>query len=76
MHVRLTDLDIVQAHHRIDVDRVLFGALAHDLPVDLTLGRHINYEVAANLSLAAEAPPRRKRPALFRVSLLDLAPRT
>ena len=74
LHVRLADFDIVQPDDRIDVDRVLLGALAHDLAVDLALRRHVDDELAANLGLAAEPPPRRKRSALIGIALLDLAP--
>ena len=48
------DLDIVQADDRIDLDRMRLGALAHDLTVDLALGRHVDDEIAADLRLAAE----------------------
>jgi len=46
----------VQADDRIDVDRVLFGALAYDLAVNLAFRRNVDDELAANLGLAAEAP--------------------
>ena len=74
VHVRLADLDVMQAHHRIDFDRMLFGALAHDLAMDLALGRHVDDEIAADLRLAAEPPSRRQRAALVGVALLDRVP--
>ena len=41
MHVGLGDLDIMQPHDRIDVDRMRLGALAHDLPMHLAFrGEH------------------------------------
>ena len=59
MHVGLGDLDVVQPHDGIDVDRVRLGALAHDLPMHLALGRHVDDEIAADLRLAAEPAARR-----------------
>ena len=69
------DLDVVQPHDRIDLDRMRLGALAHDLPVDLALGRHVDDEVAADPRLAAEAAARRSGAALVGVALLDRVPR-
>ena len=51
------------------------AALAHDLPVDLAFGRHVDDEVAADPRLAAEPPAGRKGAALLDVALLDRAPR-
>ena len=63
VHVRLGDLDVIEADDRIDLDRMALGALAHDLPVDLAFGRHVDDEIAANPGLAAEPPAgRRTRP--------------
>ena len=74
VHVGLGDLDVVEADDRIDLDRMAFGALADDLPMDLAFGRHVDDEIAANPGLAAEPPARRKRPALRGVAALDRAP--
>ena len=74
MHVRLADLDVVEAHDRIDLDRMRFGALADHLPVDLALGRHINNKIAANPGLAAEPSAWRKLPALRGIASLGLSP--
>ncbi len=53
---------------------MLLGALAHHLPVDLALGRHVDDEVAADLRLAAEPPPWRELSALVDVALFDFVP--
>ena len=74
VHVRLGDLDVVEAHDRIDLDRMRFGALADHLPVDLAFGRHINDKIAANPGLAAEPSARRKLPALRGIASLGLSP--
>ena len=44
--VRLADLDVVQPDDRVDLDRVRVGLLAHDLPVQLALRRHVDDQVA------------------------------
>ena len=75
VHVRLGDLDVVEAHDRVDLDRMSLGALAHNLPVDLAFRRHVDDEIAANPGLAAEPPAGRKRSALRGVAALDLSPR-
>ena len=49
----LGDLDVVEAHDGIDLDRMGFGELPHDLPMDLTLGWDVDDEIAANPRLAA-----------------------
>ncbi len=74
MHVGLGDLDIMQPHDGIDLDGVRLGALAHDLPVNLALRRHVDNQVAADLRLTAEPPPRLQRPALVDIALLDRVP--
>ena len=74
VHVRLGDLDVAKAHDRIDFDRMGFGALAHDLAMDLAFGRHVDDEIAAYPGLASESPAGGKRSALFGVTALDLAP--
>ena len=55
VHVGLGDLDIMQPHHRIDVDRMGLGALAHDLAVHLALGRHVDDEIAARCAPGSRA---------------------
>ena len=75
MHVRLSDLDVIEADDRIDFDRMRFGALADHLPVDLAFRRHIDDEIAANTGLAAEPSAWRKRPAFRGVAGLDLSRR-
>ena len=65
VHVGLGDLDIVQAHDRIERDRAHLGALAHDLPVHLALGRNVDHDVAQErawqLSRCSPAMPLRAR---------------
>jgi len=73
MHVRLGDLDIIEADDRIDLDRMRFRTLANDLPVDLALGGHINDQIAANPGLASKPSTGRKRPALRGVPSLDVS---
>ena len=53
-HVGLCDLDIMQAHHRVDLHRPGLGALAHHLPVKLRFRRHVDEEIAAKARLAAQ----------------------
>ena len=74
VHVRLGDLDVVEADDRVDLDRMGLRALAHDLPMDLAFRRHVDDEIAADPGLASESPARRKRSALFGVAALDLSP--
>ena len=71
MHVRLGDLDVIEADDRIDLDGMRLGALAHDLPVDLAFGRHVDDKIAAHPRLAAEPPAGRKGPALRGIARLD-----
>ena len=54
VHVGWGDLDIVQAHDRIERDRPHLGPLAHDLPVHLALGRNVDHNVAEKTRLAAQ----------------------
>ena len=68
------DLDIMEADDRIDLDRMLLGALAHNLAMDLALGRHVDDEIAADPRLAAEPPAAAQAGRAFRRSALDLAP--
>ena len=75
VHVGLGDLDIMQAHDRIDVDRMGLGALAHDLAMHLAVGRHVDDEVAGDPGLATEPSSGRKRAALVGITLLRPRPR-
>ena len=54
VHVRLADLDVIEADDRIDLDRMRLRALADDLPMNLAFGRHVDDEIAANPGLAAK----------------------
>ncbi len=72
--VGLADLDVVQPHDRIDLDRVRVGLLAHDLAVHLALGRHVDDEVATDAGVAAE-PAAGGEAAAVAVALLGLAER-
>jgi hypothetical protein len=71
VHVRLADLDVIEADDRIDLDRMRLCALAHDLPMNLAFGRHVDDEIAANPGLATEPPTGRKRSALRGIAGLD-----
>ena len=53
--LRLLDLDVVEADDRIDGDRARVGFLAHDLPVHLALGRHVDHRVVCDEGGTAEA---------------------
>ena len=75
VHVRLADLDVIEADDRIDLDWMRLRALAHDLPMNLAFGRHVDDQIAANPGLAAEPSAGGERPALRGVAALDLAPR-
>ena len=55
MHVRRIDFDIVEFHHRIELDVAYFGTLSDELAVHLAFGRDIDNKVALKRSLAAEA---------------------
>jgi len=56
VHVRLLDLHVVDPYRGIELDVVDLDALAHHLPVHLTLRRHVDDEIPENLRRAAEAP--------------------
>ena len=71
---RLRHLDVVQPHDRVDLDRVGVGLLAHDLAVDLRLGRHVDHQVAADRRVTAE-PAIRREPVPLPVPLLGLGER-
>src|SRR5690606_451625 len=55
VHVRLFYLDVVEPDWRIELDRADLGAFAHDLLVNLAVGRHIDHQVAKQLRLTGEA---------------------
>ena len=75
MHVGLCDLDVVQPHDGVDLDRMGLGALAHDLPMHLAFRRHVDDEITTQPSLAAEPAAGFQRPALVDITLLDGVPR-
>ena len=54
LHVGLRDLDVVQAHDRVELDLADLGALPDDLLVDLAVGRHVDDHVAQQLRLAGQ----------------------
>ena len=60
--VGLLDLDVVEADDRVDLDRMRVGLLAHDLPVHLALGRHVDHELALDAARCSRAGGRRARP--------------
>ena len=74
LHVGLFDLDIVQADHRIELDRPDLGTLPDDLLVNLALGRDVDHDVALQPRLAAEPALRPESPPPA-IALLDLAER-
>ncbi len=53
--LRLGDLDVVQPDDRIDLEVAHVEALAHDLAVDLALGRDVDQDVALDGRCAAQA---------------------
>ena len=62
-------LDVVEAHHRVDLEGPAGQLLAHDLAVDLALRRHVDDDVVADGGGAGQAPvggqavePARTRP--------------
>jgi hypothetical protein len=57
VHVGLFDLDVVQAHDRIELDRAHLGAFPDDLLVHLAVGRHVDDHVAQQPRLAGQAAP-------------------
>ena len=54
VHVGLRDLDVVQPDRGIDGVVPGLGALAHDLLVDLALGRHVDDDIAPDEGRAAQ----------------------
>ena len=71
VHVRLADLDVIEADDRIDLDWMRLRALADDLPMNLAFGRHVDDKIAANFGLAAEPSAVGERSALRGVAGLD-----
>ena len=71
VHVGRRDLDVAQPYYGIDVDRVNFGALAHHLPVDLTVWRDVDHDVSVDSGRTAEATPRSEGRSLLVVAALD-----
>ena len=59
VHVGRLDLDVVQPHHRIELDRAHLRALSDHLLVHLAVGRHVDDHVALQLRLTGQAPVRR-----------------
>ena len=56
------DLDVVEAHDRVDRDVARVGLLAHDLAVDLALRRHVDHDVRRDDAPCSRAGgPRRGR---------------
>jgi hypothetical protein len=68
------DLDVVQPHHRVQLDVAGLGLLAHDLAVELAVGWHVDDQVAEQPGVAAE-PPVGGQPAAVAVAALRLAER-
>ena len=54
LDVGLFDLDVVQADHRIELDRAHLGALPDHLLVHLTVGRHVDDDVPEQHRLAGQ----------------------
>ena len=67
------NLDVIEADDRVDLDRVRLRPLADDLPMNLTFGRHVDDEIAANPGLASKPPAGGERSALRGVAGLDLS---
>ena len=71
VHVGPGNLHEPQPHHRVHTDRMHLGALAHHLPVHLTVGGNIDDDVATELRRAAQAASRSQRCPLLVVAPLD-----
>jgi hypothetical protein len=57
VHVRLLYFYVVQAHHGIEFNSVDLGSFANHLPMHLTIGRHIDHDIAAYLRGTAKTTP-------------------
>ena len=73
VHVRLRDLDIIQAGRRVHLDHPGRGRLAHNLTVQLAFRRNVDHHIVHDPGLAAQAPPL-DQSAFVLVSLLDRVP--
>ena len=58
VHVRLLHLHVVQAHHRIQLDRARVGLLAHHLAMHLAARGHVDDHVGLDARRARQAPCR------------------
>ena len=65
------DLDVVEAHDRVDLDRMCVGLLADDLAVELALGRNVDDDVTAEAGGAGQSSSLRE-PTIGRVSRFHL----
>ncbi len=70
VHVRLGDLDVMQAHHGIELDRPHLGPLAHHLLVDLAFRRHVDDGIAIEQGRTGETASGRQA-ALLGIALFD-----
>ncbi len=61
VHVGLLHLDKVQPNHRVDLNVMRLGLLAHHLAVHLAAGRHIDDHVAQQLGRAGQTATCRHR---------------
>ena len=68
VHVGLANLDVTEAHDRIDFDRMALRALAHDLAMNLQFLRHVDDDDRRRCR--AWQPSRRRR--AERAALLDI----
>jgi hypothetical protein len=57
VHVRWLYFYVVKAHHGVEFNRVDLGSFAHHLSVHLTIGRHIDHDIAEYLRGTAKATP-------------------
>ena len=71
VHVGVLHFDVIQVHTGIERDVAMFGMLAHDLPMHLTFGWHIDDEVALDQCLAAQPPAFLERCTSFAESRFD-----
>ncbi len=72
VHVGLLHLHVVQAYHRIELDDVRVGLLAHHLAMHLAARRHVDDHIGLDARRTRQAPARRQghppREALFRLA--------
>ena len=74
MHIRFGNFHKIEPHNRVNGNGVGFGTLAHHLPVHLTVGRHINQDVATDFGLTAQPPPFRQWTTLRCIARLNGSP--